>query len=904
MTGERWTEIQEIFDEAREKEPQEQSAFLNERCGADTALRQEVQALLDTDTGPVAYLKHPVGRLLEPVSGQEIGKYRILDEIARGGMAVVYRAVAMDDEYERPVALKLLKRGTETEVFVQRFQAEGQVLSGLQHPNIAKLLAGGTTGDARPYLVMEEIQGVPIDTFCREKELDLKDRLKLFLKVCDAVQHAHVSMVLHRDLKPANILVTTDGEPKLLDFGVAKLLTVPDRPGSPPTTLGERAMTKAYASPEQICGLEMGAASDVYSLGILLYELLTGRRPYELPTEGGLAKVQDTIQHTQPKPPSQVVGKDNAIPARLLKGDLDTIVEKALRKEPERRFQSVAELAEDLRRHVAGEPVTARPTTLGYRSGKFLRRYKWPVALAASLFLATLVFVGVLWKQQQETAQERDRAEASADFLTSLFAAGNPLGQNQGDWTVQQLLEHGANQLKTELAERPEIRARLLNTIALAFVNLAEYKRAEECLQEILSIHQETELDRKILGETYVEISNLHVRLDDLDKAQKYAEQTLQTLDTDHGPHQSVIASALSNLGLIFKQKGAYPDAEKYYLRSIHIREQDPAERASLARSLSSLGALYRTQGRFDEAEPLYRRALALKQTVHGSDHPGVAVTMSNYARLLKSMESFDEAERYYLEALRIQSESLGMEHPSYAQTLNNLGTLLITRGDPEGALEYLQDSLEIRIAVFGQAHLKTAESLQNVAVALGNLGRREESEQMIRKALAIRREYLGNSHILTAQTLRNLAGTLSHQGKHLEAQKYFDQALAAYNTIYSDPNSGIIHTNRQRAVNLAKLNDLEGARQSAMTAVQDSLELRPAGHWEILASQCVLGAILERSGQYAEAESLLVPGYKGLLTEPQAVGERSIALNALVRLYEKLKQPEEVARYKELLSQ
>ncbi|MEM7356684.1 MAG: serine/threonine-protein kinase, partial [Acidobacteriota bacterium] len=441
MTPERWQRLKEIFSQAAALPPEGREAFLAQSCGDDSAMRHEVESMLesdretatlDDDNPIVRFLGHtlPSG----PFQERRFGSYRAVGEIGRGGMAVVYAAVRDDDQYHQQVAIKLIKRGMDTDAIIARFRQERQILAHLVHPNIARLLDGGLTEDGLPYLVMEHIEGLPIHLYCERNQLTTAERLQLFRTVCAAVHFAHQKLVVHRDLKPSNILVADDGEPKLLDFGIAKLLA-PDSAISAlaATVEGRAPMTPEYASPEQVRGEPTSTSSDTYALGVLLYQLLTGQRPYRLerlspqemeraiceqePDKPSTAIIRES---TEVSPASTGSGSKILSPSRTgssaklrreLAGDLDNIVMMALQKLPERRYSSVDQLSEDIRRHLEGLPVLARQDTFAYRAGKFIRRHRWGV-IAASLIFASLVagIAATTW-QARQASRQRTTAE-------------------------------------------------------------------------------------------------------------------------------------------------------------------------------------------------------------------------------------------------------------------------------------------------------------------------------------------------------------------------------------------------------------------------------------------------------------------------------------------------------------
>ncbi len=438
QVSEHWVRVKELFDAAADLEAGQRAALLDRECSGNEALRAEVESLLKSDeqTGNFIEASFQIPRELftetseKPVAGRQFGAYQLIREIGRGGLGTVYLAARADDQYRKEVAIKVIRRGLDTEDIIHRFRNERQILAQLDHPNIARLIDGGTTEDGLPYFVMEHVDGEPIDVYCNTQTQSILERLTLFRKVCAAINYAHQNLVIHRDLKPSNILVTKEGEPKLLDFGIAKVLSSSDELFTQ-TLPAMRVMTPEYASPEQIKGEKITTTSDIYSLGVLLYELLTGQRPYRLKTRSP-EEIAHAITEQEPERPStairdrdlklQVQDSPDSLFARrdsrALRGDLDNIVLMAMRKEPTRRYPSVGQFSEDIRRHLDGLPVIARKDTLRYRSEKFIHRHKVGVAATALIILTLLGgLIATFWQANRATrqatiaAQERDRAQ-------------------------------------------------------------------------------------------------------------------------------------------------------------------------------------------------------------------------------------------------------------------------------------------------------------------------------------------------------------------------------------------------------------------------------------------------------------------------------------------------------------
>jgi serine/threonine-protein kinase len=495
-----WLEMERLFNEALGHDPATRTRWLAAAC-PDEALRAEVERLLAAEAGAEDRLRDVLAGAVPPApieKATRIGPYRLIHELGRGGMGSVWLAERADAEYVDRVAIKLIRADAASPGLIRRFLSERQILANLKHPNIARLLDGGTTDDGRPYLVMEYIEGDPIDVYCDRHRLSVADRIALVRQVAGALQFAHTNLVVHRDIKPSNILVTSDGAPRLLDFGIAKILdpaTMPHRVAE--TGTGHRLMTPAYASPEQVRGDAVTTAADVYSIAVVLYELLTGRLPYrtESAQPHDLARL---ILEVQPEQPSTAVAADAPVERnttlqrlrRQLEGDLDNILLVALRKEPERRYASIEQFAADLGRHLDGHPVVARPDTWPYRAGKFVKRNRGAVAAGMSTFL-TLAFFALsvaiqanrIRRERDIANREREKAESVTAFLVDVFDAADPNNARGTEVTAREILAEGGRKAKTELADQPEVQAAAMETIGNVYRALGEYDSAAPFLQ-------------------------------------------------------------------------------------------------------------------------------------------------------------------------------------------------------------------------------------------------------------------------------------------------------------------------------------------------------------------------------------------------------------------------------------
>ena len=597
-----WSRVQELFEAALERSEGARDAFLAEACGGDVRLRDEVSALLAADSG-----EHPlldgagVTEQLDEVfslAGHRIGPYQVVERIGEGGMGRVYRASRADGQFEQEVALKLLRPGMASDRLLARFQEERRILARLDHPGIARILDGGVTARGQPWFAMEYVDGQPLDDWCDARALSVDARLRLFLEVCDALQYAHSRLVVHRDLKPDNILVSQDrnGRPriKLLDFGIAKLLE--DDGGTQLTRTGGPPLTPAYAAPEQVEGREVSTVTDVYSLGVLLYELLTGQRPYEVrnapPTE-----LAEAIRNAQPPRPSTVVRRESDLetsraratrPDRLgrrLVGDLDVICLKAIRKEPERRYGSVQALQEDIRRHLEGRPVEARPDTVGYRTRKFVARNRGAV-LSGTVISLSLVFLGIssavqavqLERERDAARLERDRAQAVADLLTDVFSASDPREALGAEATARELLDRGAERIQEDREMDPEVKAALMTVLGDVYANFLLLPDAVPLYRAALEL---TQRDR---GGPDPEVAEAQARLgaalgdvgefEAADSLLRTSLAQLDALDDEVPPLQR--ARTLNRLGIVLREAGRYPESEVYYRPALGISRCHP----------------------------------------------------------------------------------------------------------------------------------------------------------------------------------------------------------------------------------------------------------------------------------------------------------------------------------------
>lgn len=747
--------VQSVFDAALERSSSERETFVASACGGDAGLREKVMRLLrasETSTagGMVASAVRAAALSFAGPTGQSsrrIGAYQLLREIGHGGMGTVWLAERADTAYREQVAVKLVRGGFANLELARRFRDERQILADLRHPNIASLLDGGETADGTPYLVMEYIDGEPLTTWATKRRSPLIERLRLFRQVCDAVQHAHASLVVHRDIKPSNILVRADGAPKLLDFGIAKLLA--DEPLTETTELARR-LTPSYASPEQIRGQRITVATDVFSLGILLYELITGTHPFA--PEGTTADdVRRRVLEVEPPRASDVLRQQasaSAVSPRAVAGDLDNIIAKAMRKEPEQRYASVAQLSEDIGRMLDGRPVLARPASFGYRARKFVRRHADAVTAAALVLLALVGGIATTLWQARRADRARARTEvalaqakAAQNFLTRIFDANAPDRSLGGQITARQLLEAGARRIDS-LRDQPALQAYLLETMGKAEFMLADYRQAKNMYDRELAI-----------------VHTLPGPVDSL----------LVNVQNSRG-------QAYDNLGFPDSSAVAYADA----IASAHRYFGD--ENDMMAAMLNNLAGVYFRLGRDRESDSLYRRAIDIEKRVLAPNDPDIAVLLCNRGVHLGDRGFYGESEALLHECLRIRllHDSLARQ-PSTASDFGHLGNMLLEAGRYDEAEPYLRRALAIFVRTLAPQHLATAQTEVRYGTLLAMRARGNDftrSDSLLHAALEMRRK-LGPIHPFVAYPMHALGILALERGEPRAAEGWFRQALA-----------------------------------------------------------------------------------------------------------------------------
>ena len=810
-----FTEItKSIFERALELDKIGREEFFKNLSEEEKKHIAEVKSLLDAFESNNSFLEVPPSRSIffeesdapHPLIGQHIGSYLIEGEIGIGGMGIVFIGKRDDKEFEQKVAIKILKQGLTSEYLVRRFQNERQTLANLQHPNIAKLFDGGKTKEGLPYLIMEYIDGIPITDYCNEHKLDLSERLNLFITVCNAVQYAHQNLVVHRDIKPGNILVNKDGRPKLLDFGVAKLLDADsDSVNDGLTKTGVWHLTPDFASPEQIKGESITTSSDIYSLGVLLYQLISGNSPYKinnlspvaiikklyedkiLPPSEALKKIEELLSDKNSEEELEV-DKLN-IKSKQIKGDLDNIVLKAMHKDSNQRYFSVQEFAIDIDRYLKNLPVLARRDSITYRFSKFIQRHKVGFALFIIGNLLAFISIAAIIYQGNIAAKERDKAnielnkfEAVNDFLLEMFSSADP-GVEGKDVKVYDLLEKATEDVNLKLKNQPEIKSAIKQTIGSTFIGLGDYEKAKSLLTESL------EANKKLFG--------------------------LNSNETAKGFHQ---------LGLCYDWIGNYKVADSLYLQGIKIYEKlSDIPPKGLADILNDYGTFVSNLGNEDSAIVIYKKSLDIYGIYNKEKGKKEAITINNLAVSFHHQNKTAEAEKYYLEALELLTNLYGINRPEIGSIYNNLAFIYLDYNNFKAAEEAFEKAYSIKLAVLGDKHPSiglaminlgmlyfTSKEYQKAEIPLLKsinffisnkatkdpflslayywLGRTYlesnrffDSENMLRKSISLREEIYTKNHSKTWSSIGELAICLLKQKKYSESEKLLKETLEFY---------------------------------------------------------------------------------------------------------------------------
>ncbi len=925
----------ELLVEAARLAAARRRAFIESADGSADA-KAEAVALLATLDDP-AFMSAPTGAGFNPSAtvtplpseapGSRIGRYKLLQSIGEGGFGTVFMADQTEPVHRR-VALKIIKAGMDTKQVIARFEAERQALALMDHPNIARVLDAGATDQGRPFFVMELVRGEPVTRYCDQERLSIRQRLGLFRDICNAAEHAHQKGIIHRDLKPSNVLVTVaDGEPlpKVIDFGIAKATASRLTDKTLFTEMHQLIGTPEYMSPEQaeVAGVDIDTRSDIYSLGVLLYELLAGSTPLDRSRlqSTPLAEIQRLIREEEPPRPSlriaamkssgaqawtpitnhtrassaiEIAERRRSEPVQLtraIRGDLDWIVMKCLEKDRARRYPTASALAEDIRRYLTDQPVSATPPSSRDRFSKFTRRNKRLVASLVVIFLTLVAATGVslIFAFRAASARDRERralareieqreradreaaqTRAVADFQSNMLS-GIDL-EVMGTGIKEEIRQHVHSAVERQsISDDPQQPRRNVEEIdaeLASFDRHIDWVRAADVARRVID---EFVLERagQALEKEFAErplvqadiknaIGTNYRALGMYAKAETYLSAALELRRRTLGLEHEGIAQSLNNLGYLLQAKGDYPAAERMHRESLAMRRKLLGdEHPDVAESLDNVALLLKEKGELAAAEPLFRESLALRRRLLG-EHPDVATGMNNLASLLRAKDDLNGAERLFRETLAMRQRLLGEEHPDVAGSLNNLAVVLKDKGDFDGAEAFQRQSLSLRRKLLGDEHPDVASSMANLAELLRAKGDLTQAEPLLRESLAMSRKLLGEEHPQVATSLNNLAGLLLAKGDFAAAEPLFRQTLALDRKLLGNDHPYVAGSMNNLAGVLKELGDYQGAEELFREALAIRRKRLGDTHSDTLHSIFNMGNILLAQGRSSEALELL----------------------------------------------
>jgi serine/threonine-protein kinase len=875
MDSARWHRIQSLFHDAADVSPEEQSAFLEAACGDDKDLIVEVLAMLDQDANGDSLLDRNIADVAQETLGnvipaslilKEFGPYRILNLLGEGGMGVVYLAERRD--LGTQVAVKVLRDAWLSPARRERFASEQRTLAQLNHPLIARLYDADTLDDGTPWFVMEYVDGIPLTDYCRKHECSVERRLHLFRSVCEAVQHAHGHAVIHRDLKPSNILVKSDGSIRLLDFGIAKQLESLELQVDQ-TMTGLRLMTPAYASPEQVRGDRVGVSTDVYSLGVILYELLTGQLPFDL---SGLtpAEAATIITDHEPGKPSAAVKRTSDSEAtshalslsKIAWADLDVLCLSAMHKDPLRRYRSAEALIRDVDHYLNGEPLETRPDAWQYRIGKFVRRNRRAVAATAVIFaviVGLVTFFAVRLAKARDTAlAEAARTQRIQQFTANLFQGGDAVAGPSDSLRVITIVDRGVQDAKT-LNNDPKVQAELYQNLGSIYQKLGKFEQADSLLRSALDQRKSLfGADSPEVAESLTALGLLRSDQAHLEEAEQLVRQGLEMAKRHLPPNHPAIAKATLAYGKVLAERGSYDRAIDALDETVRLQSAPGVAPADMATSLAALADAHYRAGHYDICKSLYTRVLEMHRQVFGARHPLIADDLGSLAAAQRDLGYYGEAERLDRQALDIVQSYYGNDHPKTAGRLTALAESLTYQNKFDEAVSALDRALTIQERVYGPAHPAVAETLNELGNVASMRDHLDEAGARFQRAADIYRAVYGDHHYLVAIALSNVAGIYMDKKDYPRAEQLFRDVVRRY---------------------------------------QETL---PADNVNLAIVHIKLGRVLLRQNRYKDAEPETLAGYEILIKQSSpSTSFIHAARKDLAAEYEALDQTEKAARFR-----
>lgn len=956
MDTARWQRIKELFQAAVERKGEERPAFLEEACGNDPALRAQIEDLLRKDTESPDFMETPPVSALsieepdENLVGSRLGQYLLKGIISSGGMGTVYQA--LQENPKRLVAVKVMKLGMPSRSALRRFEYESEILARLRHPGIAQIFEAGTHREGKgkergglPYIVMEYIPDAkPITEYARDKKLDMRNRLQLFLQACEAVHHGHEKGIIHRDLKPGNILVDGNGQVKIIDFGVARATDAEQVFTTLQTRAGQLIGTVQYMSPEQ-CDAEPGDVdirSDVYALGVVLYELLCGELPYDV-NKMTLYEAIRLIREKEPKRPRSI--------NRFLHGDVETIVLKSLEKERERRYGTVASLAEDIGRFLCGDVILAKPVGPATRILKRVKRN--PVVStavgAAALILVSFLLYIVLWSYPQiraerdKVTQEARKAESINKFYEEMLESPDPEIDGR-EVRMVDVLDKAVKRIDDAFSGQAEIEASVRQTLGATYASLGQLSTAESLLRKALEIRS------TLLGEedpkTLLTMNSLAIATGDLGnvaEAEALLRKALAINLRVQGEEHSDTLRTMNNLACVLQDEGKWDDAESLFRRVLKgsrrtlgeehrntlatannlvgllrsagkLSEAETLSREVLEMHLRSLGekhpntaiaiehlaALLQEQGKLSEAQVLLRKVLEISLPQMGEEHPVILAAMQNLSLTLYHQGKLAEAEALIRRVVDIRRPLLGEENSDTLLSMNNLAGILLKKGELREAESIFRKVLETQCRVLGENHCDTLTSMNNLANVLDQRGALSEAEALLRNTVEKSKSVLGDGHRETILAKKNLAGVLKDLGKYSEGEAIYRDVVAASQRYLGRTHPATLEAMNELSVVLQFQNLFAEAEPISKQVVELAQTVLPPHHKDAARYQIMYGNCLLELERFDEAETILLKGYAGReaafgMAHPDTKNAKSL----LVTLYEKWGKPEKVAEWR-----
>jgi len=930
MESQRYERIEAIFTEIVEQPREAREALLDRLCEGDTELREAVLRMLEADNGEAPLLNGNLSlldgslsdalhQLLEDSTDYlpdlRLGPYKLLRPLGEGGMGVVY--LAQRDDLGSVAAIKILRDSALSPMRRQRFLIEQKMLAQLNHPSIARLYDADTLEDGTPFIVMEYVDGVDLTTYVQRHALATEQRIALFRSICEATLYAHAQGIIHRDLKPSNILVTEQGEIKLVDFGIAKRLHIDQAQKNSTTTL-LRILTPVYASPEQLRGEPTAIQADVYSLGVVLYELLAGRLPYESSNRSA-AELEKAILEGEPKPPSHFgIAADSRAPRlpAFLWSELDTICLTAMHKDLQKRYPSAEALIRDIDHYLKGEPLEARPDSFSYRALKFGRRRRGALAVACAFILVLLAAAVVSIRQSIRASREAASAQAVNDFLLNDLLAQASVANQSGpatkpdpDLKVRTALDRAAQRIAGKFDRQPEVEAAIRDTIGQTYLGLGLYPEARRQLEKAV------ELRRRVLGpenpKTLRSMSHLAgaaFRQGKYPEAETLLRQTVNAERRVLGPEHPNTLASMNTLASVYSDEGKYAQAEALHRQTLETRRRVLGpEHPDTLESMNNLANSYDDDGKYAQAEALNIQTVEIKRRVLGPEHPDTLSTMNDLANVYANEGKYAQAEALHIQTLEIERRLFGPEHPNTLESMNNLANVYYDEGKYAQAEPLYTQSLEIKRRLFGPEHRGTLMSMNNLAGVYAAQGKYGQAEALHTQTLEIERRKLGPEHRWTLITMNNLGDDYAAQGKYASAEAIYTQtleirrrvlgpehpdtlsALSSLASVYQRQGKYALAATyaaqalagRRRALGpehpdtMASAADLALAHLSqgkfaeserlAREAMQTDRQKQP-DDWQGFRAESLLGASLAGQKKFAEAEPLLLEGYQGML--------------------------------------